>query len=484
MGWYWKTLYTLIEGDVSRLNTQVPMELLKAAIKRMEKKSKQRIMLFMCCMLVFLAACDRPFVEPDVPVIELVEPANTNRIFFNTSVVIKATASSFREVEFMEIRDDTMHFDETEGVWVDTLVLTPGLNTITINAVDVEGVEGKRDVLLPHLRPRYEDNAPRLPAPTRLGGHTATLLQDGSVLVTGGSSRRSGAAFPNAYLLNNGSSIFTPVETAMDQGRMGHTASLLPDGRVLILGGSTTGLPARAQDLVETALIFDPTLQSFATVPFNLPQFLPTFQRSGHVTFISEASGQVFVDIYGGQGPNTEGGFGVLDEIQTYRLAGDTLVFVDIVQGVDGVPPSDYLSSTLLTQGQDFSQAKYVVTGTKFISNGTNSVNFTIDFSSLPVQVDLKPALNVPRVRHSSTFIDDELVFILGGVQGTITTVVSSSEVYFDHTQTFFTLDNRISSSPRHSHTATKLLSERILIIGGFNRSGDAIPDSQYFTWR
>ena len=61
--------------------------------------------------------------------------------------------------------------------------------------------------MLPHLRPRYEDNAPRLPAPTRLGGHTATLLQDGSVLVTGGSSRRSGAAFPNAYLLNNGGSI-------------------------------------------------------------------------------------------------------------------------------------------------------------------------------------------------------------------------------------------------------------------------------------
>ena len=468
------------------MNTQFPMEFLKAALESMEQMmSRQCRMLLMCCTFVFLAACDRPFVDPNVPEIEIVEPANINRIFFNSSVVIKASASSFREVESMEIRNEPMHFDESEGNWVDTLTLAPGLNTITIKAIDVEGVEGERDILLPHLRPRYEDNAPRLPAPTRLGGHTATLLQDGSVLVTGGSSRRSGAAFPNAYLLNNGGSIFTPVETAMDQGRIGHTASLLPDGRVLILGGSTTGLPSRAEDLVETALIFDPFLQSFDPIPFNLPQFLPTFQRAGHVTFISEASGQVFVDIYGGQGPLTEGGFGVLDEIQTYRLAGDTLVFIDIVQGVEGVPPSDFLSSILLTQDQDFSQARYFVVGSKFIDTGWNPVNFTIDFANLPVRVNLLTnELLTPRVRHSTTLIDDKLVLVIGGAQGTITSVVGSAEVYFDDTQTFFTLENRISTVPRHSHTATKLLSERILIIGGFNRSGDAIPDSQYFTWR
>ena len=259
-----------------------------------------------------------------------------------------------------------MFFDESEGVWVDTLTLIPGLNTLSIKAVDTEGVEGEQEFLLPHLRPRYEDNAPRFPSPVRLGGHTATLLQDGSVFVTGGSSRRSGAAFSNAYSLNEGGSIFTLVETTMDQGRMGHTASLLPDGRVLILGGSTTGLPQRAQDLVETALIFDPTFQAFVTVPFNLPQFLPPFQRSGHVTFISETNGQVFVDIYGGLGPQVEGGFSQLDDIQTYRLVRDTLFFVDVVQGVDGVPPTDFLSSTLLTEGQALSEAKYFVSGTKF----------------------------------------------------------------------------------------------------------------------
>ena len=231
-------------------------------------------------MLVFLSACERPFVDPRVPEIEITEPTNLNRIFFNPTVVIKATASSFRDVEFMELQDEPMHFDESRGEWVDTLELRAGLNAITIKAVDVEGVEGEQELLLPYLRPQYEDNAPRLPSPVRLGGHTATLLQDGSVLVTGGSSRRSGAAFANAYLLDSNGSIFSLVESAMDQGRMGHTATLLPDGRVLILGGSTNGALLRASDLVQTALIFDPSLRTFEAIPFSLPPFSASISES------------------------------------------------------------------------------------------------------------------------------------------------------------------------------------------------------------
>ena len=463
------------------------MDVLKKAFvnKTIMKWRLKSIGLLVFFASFLLAACDRPFIDPRVPEIEIIEPTSINRIFFNSTVVIKATASSFREVEFMELRDEPMHFDESEGAWVDTLALLPGLNTVSIKAVDVEGVEGEQDILLPHLRPQYEDNAPRFPSPVRLGGHTATLLQDGTVLVTGGSSRRSGAAFANAYMLDRNGTIFSLVETSMDQGRMGHTASLLPDGRVLILGGSATGVPQRTEDLVQTALVFDPALRTFEPIPFSLPQFLPIFQRSGHVTFISESSGEVFVDIFGGVGPLPEGGIDQLNEIQTYRLARDTLFFVDIVQGVDGVPPSAYLSNTLLTEGQSLSEAKYFVSGSKFIPTGWESASYTLDFTNLPIQLDLLPEqLLTPRVRHTSTLIDKELVLVIGGAQGTITSVVGSAEVYFDHTKTFFTLENRISTLPRHSHTATKLPSGRILILGGFNRLGDAIPDSQYFTWR
>lgn len=436
------------------------------------------------CLLVFISACDRPFVEPNVPEIELIEPENTNRIFFNQTVVVKAMATSFREVDFLEIDEERMHFDESEGVWVDTLTLQPGVNSILIKAFDVEGVESEQELLLPFMRPRYEDQAPRLPAPRRLGGHTATLLQDGSVLVTGGSSRRNGEAFATAYILPPNGTVFGEAEASMDQGRFGHTASLLPDGRVLILGGSTAGNLQSTSQLVQTALVFDPFLQDFEEIPFSLPEFLPPFRRSGHVTFISETDGQVFVDVYGGEGASTEGVLDQLDEIITFRLARDTLFFVDVVQGVDGVPPSDYLASTTLSQTQEFDQARYLVSGTKFLEAGRSPVNFTIDFERLPITLDLLSEMVTPRVRHSSTLLDDGLVYIFGGAQGTITSVIGSAEVYFDPTQSFFTLDNRVSTAPRHSHTATKLPSGRILILGGFNRLGDAIPESRYFDWR
>ena len=442
------------------------------------------ILYFVGCILVLLSACERPFIDPNVPEIEIIEPANANRIFFNPTTVIKASATSFREVDFLEIEEQRMHFDESEGYWVDTLTLQPGVNSIMIKAVDIEGVEGEQELRLPFLQPRYESQAPRLPTPVRLGGHTATLLLDGSLLVTGGSSRRNGEAFAGAYVLRPNDTVFSEVETTMDQGRFGHTASLLPDGRVLILGGSTAGRVQTASQLVQTAQLFDPVLQEFLPVPFNAPQFLPVFQRTGHVTFISESEGQIFVDIYGGEGATPEGAVEQMDEIQTYRLVRDTLVFVDVVQGVDGVPPSDYLANTELAQSEALDEIRYFVSGSKFIDAGWTSVNFTIDFENLPITLDLLPPLLTPRVRHTSTLIDDGLVFIMGGAQGTITSVVGSAEVYFDHTQTFFTLENRISTLPRHSHTATKLPSGRILILGGFNRLGDAIPESQYFSWR
>jgi hypothetical protein len=64
--------------------------------------------------------------------------------------------------------------------------------------------------------------------------HTATLLPDGRVLVAD-----SGVPTKPAELWDPATESFS-LAASMAEGRWGHTATLLPDGRVLVVGGSSS----------------------------------------------------------------------------------------------------------------------------------------------------------------------------------------------------------------------------------------------------
>jgi Tol biopolymer transport system component len=89
-------------------------------------------------------------------------------------------------------------------------------------------------------------------------GHTATLLQDGRVLVVGngGESSPSGRI---ADLYDPATGKFT-VTGSLKSGRWLHTATLLQDGRVLILGGRSPNDSVRA-----TAELYDPRSGAFSS---------------------------------------------------------------------------------------------------------------------------------------------------------------------------------------------------------------------------
>ncbi len=65
--------------------------------------------------------------------------------------------------------------------------------------------------------------------------HTATLLQDGKVLVAGGGG--FGASLADSEVYNPSSGTWSPTG-AMDAARAFHTATLLRDGKVLVAGGA------------------------------------------------------------------------------------------------------------------------------------------------------------------------------------------------------------------------------------------------------
>ena len=69
--------------------------------------------------------------------------------------------------------------------------------------------------------------------------HTATLLQNGKVLITGGSRNLNSGAdtLTSAELFDPATGTFTSLANSLHTARQGHTATLLNDGRVLIVGG-------------------------------------------------------------------------------------------------------------------------------------------------------------------------------------------------------------------------------------------------------
>jgi N-acetylneuraminic acid mutarotase len=95
----------------------------------------------------------------------------------------------------------------------------------------------------------------------RSGGHTVTLLANGMVLVAGGAP----ATFHSESLA--AAELFSPTSMSwtstgeMIQARSGHTATLLADGRVLVAGG---GDPNGNGRKFRTAELYDPATGSWA----------------------------------------------------------------------------------------------------------------------------------------------------------------------------------------------------------------------------
>jgi hypothetical protein len=122
---------------------------------------------------------------------------------------------------------------------------------------------------------------------------TATLLDNGKVLVTGGEDD-DGNILASAELYDPTTGKFTKTGS-MSIARSRQTAALLRDGRVLIAGGST------ADDPTDTAEIYDPSLGTFSqTGSMTVARWIPSAVTlpDSSVLVVGSADTPISADLY------------------------------------------------------------------------------------------------------------------------------------------------------------------------------------------
>lgn len=145
--------------------------------------------------------------------------------------------------------------------------------------------------------------------------HTATRLPSGRVLFIGGEDL---SRVPNASIeeYDPETGTFTEVAT-LATPRASHTATLLADGRVLIAGGgasSSNGLPA-GRDVLATAVLYDPSTHA-------LTETGALAHARGHHAALALADGRVLVA--GGAAPGAAGGFSAVAALERFDPATGT----------------------------------------------------------------------------------------------------------------------------------------------------------------
>jgi N-acetylneuraminic acid mutarotase len=113
--------------------------------------------------------------------------------------------------------------------------------------------------------------------------HTATLLPDGKVLVAGGSASNDalGAEMSSAEIYDPQTRIWNPTDS-LANARMAHTATLLPNGQVLVTGGFQTNI------VLASAELYDPDSGAW------LPAGSMNFPRINHTATLLN-NGKVLV---------------------------------------------------------------------------------------------------------------------------------------------------------------------------------------------
>jgi hypothetical protein len=222
---------------------------------------------------------------------------------------------------------------------------------------------------------------------------------------------------------------------AMTESRASHTATLLPDGRVLITGGFMKAHGGDDESYSSSAELFDPRTKKFSGTGEM------TYKRGGHTATLLKGG---LVLVAGGWNL-----MGVISSAELYDPASEKFTAIGN-----------------MTMRRGGSTATRLNDGRVLICGGTGrDVTSSAElFDPVRKTFTQTGSMTVPRHSHTATLIPGGHVLITGGLSRR-DAVLSSSELYDPVTGTFTAGSDM--AVPRCKQAAVALSRGEILILGG-----------------
>jgi uncharacterized protein YjdB len=365
--------------------------------------------------------------------------------------------------------------------------VTPMVLGVTKITAIYQGVQGSTNVAVIGANTFM----PTGPLQVALDPFTATRLNDGTVLIAGGFS--GGSPQAGAELYDSTGQASTALATSMNSARADHTATLLNSGKVLIVGGYAVAGPA---GVLQTAELYDPKAQNF-----TLTTGAPAVARAQHTaTLLPDGTVLIVGGIDGNTGQPTTSAeiynpqtdqFTGASSLSAARY-GHTATLLNngtvlITGGATNTTPTPtniaeiYSAGAFTTTGtmvvaRAFHTATLLNDGTVLLAGGLNSSNlpdstgeiYSAGTFATPAAMN---AMASPRAQHTATLLNNGMVLLAGGASdstgtnGVIGTPTNTADLYDPNAGSFN--PTSILNQARAEQTATLLVGGAVLIAGG-----------------
>ncbi len=361
---------------------------------------------------------------------------HTATLLPNGKVLVAGGEDAFQDPDNLEL------YDPANGTWVNTAFFSSGRGSHTATllpngAVLIAGGYNN-DTTATFASAELYTNSVNLTATGDLGAkrssHTATLLSDGKVLIVGGvdifNSSQTGTThtqLASAEIYGSASATGTATGN-LATGRAAHTATMLPDGKVLVAGGYNNVDNLTSAEVYDSAAGTWTATGSLATPHYN---HTATLLPSGKVLVAGGGAG-----------------LGVLANPELYDPASGTWTATGNL-----ATARVFHTATLLPNG------KVLVVGG---NDGNQPVGSAELYDPASGTWTTTGSLATPRYSHTATLLSNGKVLVAGGYnQGEL----ASAELYDPPTGTWTPTGNL--GTPRDGFTATLLPNGNVLVAGG-----------------